>query len=349
MDDLPLNLVNTYALDTHTFDLGGTHYQIGYQIGRSSPLFTLPSWWPEPPPLAFAHACAQQIAACHASLIDELYGHADAQQQSFDHLLRIVCRARLGGHPVSVPEQGGCTSFAYRAPNGHLMVGRNYDFYPIQRIRQRIRVQPVGAQGSVGMRGSVPGGRYDGVNHAGLFVSLHIVLAEREEIVQPGIPFHLIPRLILERCQSVRQALDLLAEIPHLHSFNYLLADSEEYLCVECHSQRIRIMRPERNGDVLAVGNFYQHPDMETLQKHRRQTLSRGRVAYLRSREWEHGVEDTPTQAVYRALSDHDHQVCGHVGGHTTLWSCIADMTAQRVWYGMGNPCQAELQAVVWP
>lgn len=336
--------MNFQPLDTTPYDLTGTHYDIGLHIGQQSPPFTLPQWWPEPPPLAFAQACAREIAAHHSPLLDELYGHADGQAQDYQQLLRIVCRYRLGGRPVSVPEQGGCTSFAWRAPDGHLMVGRNYDFYPVQRIRQRIRLAPHGVYPTVGMRGSVPCGRYDGANAAGLFVSLHIVLAERVDQVRPGIPFHLIPRIVLERCTSVAEAIDLLLTMPHIHSFNYLVADSDGCAVVECHSARSRIVYPTR--DVLAVGNFYQHPDMQPLQKHRRQTVSRERVDFLYSRRWQ---TDDPWDSVTNALTDHEHGVCGHVGGHTTLWSAIADLNARRIAYTSGAPCLAPHESVCWP
>jgi predicted choloylglycine hydrolase len=331
-------------LDTNTFDLSGTHYEIGYHIGQQSQLFTLPTWWPEPPPLSFAQSCAREIAAFHPTLLDELYGHADGQAQDYDHLLRILCRYRLGGRPASVPEQGGCTSLAWRAPNGHWLVGRNYDFYPVQRIRQRIRLAPQGNLATVGMRGSVPCGRYDGVNHAGLFCSLHIVLAERSDTVPPGIPFHLIPRILLETCANVREAISLLFDMPHIHSFNYLIADANECAVVECHSERVRIVYPE-NG-LLAVGNFYQHPDMQPLQRHRRQEYSRERVSYLQSRSWE---REDAWESIQTALTDHTHHVCGHTGGHTTLWSAMADLTAHRIAYTTSAPCEQPHAEVVWP
>ena len=55
------------------------------------------------------------------------------------------------------------------------------------------------------MRGSVPAGRYDGVNDAGLFVCLHVVLADEPNIARPGVPFHLIPRILLEACAFIDQ------------------------------------------------------------------------------------------------------------------------------------------------
>ncbi len=339
------NQVMNTPLDNRTFDLSGSHYEIGLTIGRGSEPFTLPAWWPEPPALDFAQACAREIAAIHAPLIDELYGHADGQALPYDDLLRILCRQRLGGRPAPlVPERGGCTSLAWRDSDGHVLVGRNYDFYTVQRVRQRIRLQPDGAHPTVGMRGSVPCGRYDGVNAAGLFVCLHVVLSDRVANPRPGIPFHLIPRILLETCSTVNEAIDCITQMPHLHSFNYLLADRESFAAVECHAERLRIIHPP--GDVLAVGNFYQHRDMLSLQQRRTQTVSRARTAYLEAGDWQNGESWDSIQA---AMTDHSAAVCGHSGGHTTLWSCVADLTAQRIAYTIGAPCSEPYTPVAWP
>lgn len=326
--------------DTAVFDLSGSHYDIGFTIGQHSAPFVLPAWWPEPPALAFAQACAREIAALHSPLLDELYGHADGQQQPYERLLQLICRSRLSGRPTQTPERGGCTSVAWRAPDGHVLVGRNYDFYPVQRVRQQIRLAPTSTRQTLGMRGSVPCGRYDGVNDAGLFVSLHVVLSDRVEQPRPGVPFHLIPRLLLETCATVAEAIERITLLPHLHSFNYLIADPQSFVAVECHAQRLRIVYPE--GDILAVGNFYRHPDMAALQQRRQQTVSRQRIAYLEAGDWQ---QPTSWESIQTAMSDHSAHVCGHTGGHTTLWSCLADLTAQHIGYAIGQPCTARLMS----
>ena len=343
------------GIDTTVFDLAGTHYEIGVAIAQGSPRFSAPSWWPEPPPLAYAQACAREIAALHPSLIDEIHGHADGQHLSYNELIRIICRQRLGGRavvasttqsavPPVAPEHGGCISFAWRALDGHVLVGRNYDFYSVQRIRQRVRLRPEGSRPTVGMRGSVPAGRYDGVNDAGLFVCLHVVLSDEPKSARPGVPFHLIPRILLEMCSSVKEALDLITIMPHLHSFNYLLADPGGFAAVECHADRLRILYPQ--GDTLAVGNFFRHPDMAPLQRHRQQTVSRRRVAYLESGAWQ---TSAAWQSVQATLQDHEAPVCGHDGGHTTLWSAAADLTERRILYATGAPCCTPYTDVSWP
>src|SRR5260221_14779634 len=115
-------MMNQLPLDTTPFDLRGTHYDIGVAIGQASAPFTIPPWWPEPPPVDFAYACAEQIAAFDAPLLDEIQGYADGQNQTYDQILRIICRQRLAGRiPAIPPEHGGCTSLAWRAPDGRIL------------------------------------------------------------------------------------------------------------------------------------------------------------------------------------------------------------------------------------
>ncbi len=324
------------SIDTQTFDLRGAHYDLGLAQGARTARFAAPAWWPPPPGLAFARACAAIIRELHAPLLDELRGYADAQRLEYDDLLRGVCRwsmkTRAPSAPAVYPE-GGCSSFARVEADGHVRAGHNYDFYPIQRVRQRVRLTPDRGRPSLGMRGSAPGGRYDGVNDLGLFVSLHVVLSDEPDEARPGVPFHFWPRLVLETCASTRQAVDLLTRAPHLNPFNYLLADpTGDLAVVEAHPRRVRVRRPDGAG--LAATNHYAHPEMLDFQRGRKLTHSLGRLQAL-----EAGA----------ALSDHAASVCGHAGGHTTLWSMQADLTARTVAYAPGAPCQTAYQPAPWP
>ncbi len=333
--------ISVMSLDRQTFDLSGSHYDLGFAQGVHTARFEAPAWWPPPPDLAFAEACASLVAEIHPPLLDELHGYADGQRLPIDDLLRGVCRRsmRLRTPPaVNVYPEGGCSSIAWVGENGRVAVGRNYDFHPIQRVRQRIRLKPERGRPSLGMRGSVPGGRYDGVNAAGLFICLHVALSDEPEHPRPGIPFHLLPRLALETCATTRQAVGLLTHVRHLHAFNYLIADVRGDLAVvEAHPERVRVIEPD--GNFVAATNHFRHPEMVSLQRGRKLTHSWARLAHLYQ---------------YRALghkllADHTAHVCGHSGGHTTLWSLTADLTARTIAYAPGAPCEVGYEAVVWP
>ena len=338
-------------VDYQSFDLAGTHYDLGRAQGARTERFGVPPWWPAPPPLAFAHDCARQIAEIHAPVLDELQGYADAQDLAFDDVLRGVCRQSMrvramaaARSPAPSYPEGGCSSFAVVGDDGHVRVGRNYDFHPVQLVRQRLRLRPAVGRPTLGMRGSVPGGRYDGVNNAGLFVCLHVVLSDEPAQPRAGLPFHLVPRLVLETCASTRQAVDLLTRVRHLHPFNYLVADaSGDLAVVEAHARAARVA--QAGGDFVAATNHYRHPDLAPYQHGRKLTHSQQRLGglYARRAELRRAADITP------ALADHVSGVCGHAGGHTTLWSLRADLTARTIDYARGAPCETRYEGVAWP
>ncbi len=331
-------------IDYQTFDLTGSYYDLGVTQGARTERFEIPAWWPAPPDLSFAEACARQIEEIHPSLLDELRGYADGQRIPYEDVLRGVCRRTMRVRaPRSVPvyPEGGCSSFAMIDSDGHVRVGRNYDFHSVQRVRQRLRLRPDRGRPTLGMRGSVPGGRYDGVNDAGLFICLHVVLSDEPDEFKPGIPFHLLPRLVLETCATAREAVDLLTRVRHLHPFNYLVADEKGAMfVVEVHLQRVRVIEPEPEGFIVAT-NHFRHPDMTVFQCGRKLTHSQDRLAFLHA--------TTGSRTITSRLTDHASRLCGHAGGHTTLWSLTADLTTRTIAYAPGAPCVTPYEPVPWP
>lgn len=325
---------DNFSPDYRVFDLRGSHFDIGRALGQSTPRFEIVPWWSPSPPLDFALACAALAGDVHPPLLDEYRGFAQAQSIRYEELLQGVCRVSLRQRAV-----GGCTSFAWRR-EGRILVGRNYDFRTLQRMRLRIRLAPDVALPTVGMQGSVPGGRYDGVNAHGLFVSLHVVMADDPEERAPGFPFHLVPRILLETCRTVDEAVDLVTRMPHLNAFNYLLADPARFLAVEAHPSRVRVVEPA--GDWLVVANHYRHPDMVALQGRREATGSKQRAE--RAEALIEG--DIELEAILR---DHAGPLCEHRAHNNTLWSVVADLGARRIAYAPGMPCAVAHQAVDWP
>ncbi len=331
-------------VDYRVFDLKGSHAEIGGILGRSTPRFTVPAWWPAPPPAEFALACADHIRDVHPVLLDEYRTYADAQQVEAAELWRRACRTSLRMRAV-----GGCSSFAWQA-GGHMVVGRNYDFRQVQRVRQRIRLRPDRGLATVGMLGSVPGGRYDGVNERGLFVSLHVVMGDQPDVPRPGVPFHFIPRILLETCPGVGSALDTITRIRHLNSFNYLLADPDHLAAVEAHPDRVRVRTVEtgRGRAWIDATNHFRHPDMVPLMGSRLSAGSKRRAERiaecLQAAAGMDGLSET--RAILR---DHTAPLCDHRPGNSTLWSLTADLTARRTEYARGQPCCTDYEPVEWP
>ena len=331
--------------DYRFFDLCGSHSGIGYELGRADSPFQTQSWWARPWPLAFTQACAEVVRDVHPHLTDEISAYANAQGRSEVDLWQQCCRvnlkAHIRAHELDVGE--GCSTFVCYPGHGHAIVGRNYDYWPMQVRRQRLRYRPdCCAYASIGGRGGVPCGRYDGINQHGLFVSLHVVMTDNppDNEVQPGVPFHLVARMALELCQSARDAADLLLHLPHLSSLNYLVADANEAFVVEADPRRRRLL-PQAEP-TLAATNHYRHPDMRPLQGRRISNNSACRLAFLSATHLDKNHAGLETAALLdqaeKIMADRSAPVCGQSGSLTTLWSCVAELRTKQIRYAPGAP-----------
>jgi hypothetical protein len=323
--------------DYRYFDLHGSHAQIGHLLGSQDPPFVMQPWWSAPPTPAFARECAAVLREIHAPLMEELAAYADAQSWDADLLWQHCCRVNLKARFRLGPE--GCSSFAWYV-NGRAIVGRNYDYWPLQARRQRIRFRPTANSfATLGGRGGVPCGRYDGLNEHGLFTSLHVIMSNTPTEVRPGVPFHLVGRLALELCRTAREAVDLWMRIPHLSSLNYLAADAREAFVVEADPRRVRVL--DMQDGLIAATNHFRHPDMQPLQGNRVLTNSTCRhrtlsdVAHFPR---DSADVDTLLGHARQMMADRTAPVCGVSGSLTTLWSWVAELSSRRIQYAPGAP-----------
>lgn len=308
-------------------------------IGRRHASYLIPvaspfRRWPWETNRDFLHACGKIVRDTAPWLWPELATFAE-----------------LAGLP---PEQGlfvragalphGCSAVAWRAPNGHVLAGRTYDFYTRMRTRHLLITDPQQGWAHLGMNGGLVGGRYDGVNEHGLFIALHKVMTNHPERDRPGVPYHLIPRIALQSCTSADEAADLIERLPHLASFNFTVADrSGAFIALECYPGR-PVQRREGDG-VLAVTNHYTAPSLTPLQGKRPVDGSYRRKAGLESI----GGYGDPWAITAGAISDHASDVCAHREFGATLWAGVFDLTARRVAYSFGAPCRNRLQEFVFP
>ncbi len=383
------------GVDYRTFDIHGSHAHLGFALGKADPPFAMQFWWWPPPPAPFAASCRDVVHDLHPHLLDEFDAYADAQRLHARDLWQKSCRVNLkakvdakhlalrqaqGASHLSGEMGEGCSTFVEYLPSppslptplptgtfrpegegSKVIIGRNYDYLPQQMRRQRIRFAPdCCANVTIGARGGVPCGRYDGLNQHGLFVSRHVVMTNTPALdeVRAGVPFHLVARIALEQCHTAQEARDLLLHMPHLSSLNYLVADANDAFVIEADPRRVRVL--PRDGDVLAATNHYRHPDMKPLQGARRFENSECRLSFLEGADlqgkggkWEsEKVRLTPSHFptfspssvesllnhAGAIMADRTAPVCGMSGSLTTLWSCVAELTTKRIRYAAGAP-----------
>jgi hypothetical protein len=335
-----VDLMQERQADYRILSVPGAHAAIGQYLGETTPLRIIPQRTPQKPDLEFGWACLREVGRLHPGLEAEYRAFAEAKRVPLEDVLAHVSLNVTRG------QIGQCSTVGYRRPDGGVLIGRNYDFRYRQQQRYLICTNPPGYAAHVGTNSGLVGGRYDGVNEFGVFVSLHTVLSDRIERIRPGVPFHLVVRIALETCRTAREAMTTIRLMPLFHSFNYFVADRDEMYVVESHGETIRVSGG-RTG-VLAVTNHYQHPDLQRLHGRRPLTHSRGRLARLREGPvaWDAGDLLRSIEAVMR---DHSAHVCGHDDGAATLWSAVCDPASRRVAYSLGAPCRNPYFELPWP
>lgn len=158
------------------------------------------------------------IQSLSPGIWEELMGLKDSLQKPLDEIL-----STYGGYLVEA-ERSGCSVFT----KGDYMV-RNYDFHPVTYEGRLILFQPEeGAYASIGPTQHITG-RMDGMNEKGLMIAYNFV--NRKNPGRGFIP-NMINRIVLETCKNVEEAIQLLQEIPHLQSFNFIILDPSEQVYV---------------------------------------------------------------------------------------------------------------------
>lgn len=263
------------------------------------------------------------------------------------------------------PAPPGCSTVAVLTADGPV-VGRNYDFFYWATTRHLITTRPApppgppeaatpppqparwpdrgGPLAHVGMYDGLLAGRHDGMNEAGLFASLHGVRSAPPARRRPGLFSVLVVRIVLETCRTAREAVERIRSLPHLASYNYLVADDREVFVVEAHPERTRVREAE-NG-VLAATNHFRHPDMVGLG---RKAPSGSVARYRFLSETAARLRPASAETVAGLMRDHKTPVCGHADGMATFWSAVALPAARRVSYCLGAPCRNDYtHTTVW-
>ena len=323
MNDLELE----QAADYRVLELRGSGADIGAQLACS--LQRMPSpfrKWLWEDDHEFLESCA--------SILDDVAPWLWEELATFAEGIGLPAEQGLFVRGGILPH--GCSAVAWRTPDGRVLAGRTYDFYARMHTRHLLITEPVDGYRHISMNGGLVGGRYDGINEHGLFVALHKVMADRPERNEPGVPYHLLPRLVLQSCRTAEQAADLIAVLPHLASFNYTLADAAgTFIALECYPGK-PVHR--RYGDeVLAITNHYTSPDLIPLQRNRPVQESYRRKAALEAVATRNS---DPWQATRMTIADHGAGLCCHREFSTTLWAGVFDLGRRQAGYSFGAPCR---------
>lgn len=338
--DVTPDLQQERQADYQSYGLSGSHRDIGRSLGERMPIVGPRSAQMSREHRAFAQTCVSVAERHHSGLVEEARGYAEGVGRPFDSVLWHFCLGVGGTNPPN------CSTVGVMTPDGPVLA-RNYDYFFREKTRHLITTEADGALAHTGMWPALIAGRYDGVNAAGLWVSIHGGGGRPAKAVKPGLVFHHICRLLLDRCTSAQEAAETATNLPHLASYNYFVADSKNMYVVEAHPERVRVREAE-NG-VLACTNHAVHPRMQEFETGESGENSRARLDFLlEAGRAAVGAAD-PGAALKAAMQDHTVPVCGHTDGLATLWSAFCAPGRRELSYSHGAPCRNPYLPANWP
>jgi predicted choloylglycine hydrolase len=306
--------------------LTGSYSEMGKIQGQGIRSLGLRVPSPDPRMKELTQGCRSQLAKHAPELLEEMTGLADAAGDDADALTTLMLTSPLA---QTAPSCSIVAVLPERSADGKLWVGRNYDYFyePAKQAATTYLTYPEGGFASLG-NSDIWVGRSDGLNEAGLFIGL---TATFHAGVKSGLAFWFIVRMILDRCKSVEEAIQIMESVPHAQSRNYLLADrSGKAAVVEATIEGISIREPE--DGLLVTTNHCECPGLRGREMFAPPDSS---IRYQRLRML---AEKTAITAVdiKEALGDREAFVCAH--------SQLFGQAFGTIWSLVGQPEQRQLE-----
>lgn len=264
----------------------GTHYDFGYMQGEKiknslSVKNREEQWKVRKPRFIIDEKEAKDAIKKFApGTWDELLGLQEALEWPMQKVLQ-----EFGGYRVDY-NRSGCSILT-----GSSYLIRNYDYHPKTYEGRYTLFQPTDQGYAIIGPSQRVTGRMDGMNEKGLVAGYNFMNRKK-----PGDGFIccMIGRLLLESCADADEAVSMLKEIPHRHSFTYVVYDrSGKSFAVETSPRRVEIRQTN------ACTNHF-----EIMKDENRHHLadSLRRLAVIK----EAGVEMTEAMEAFRLLNDTD-------------------------------------------
>lgn len=243
----------------------GTHADFGYYQGEkllNSPI--LPNreiqWGPrkERHFIIDPKGFKEIITSIAPGILDEIYGLADALKMEENEAIQL-----FSGYYLEYVRRSGCSVYA-----DHEYLVRNYDSHPRSYEGRYLFYQPTdGGYATIGPSMQITG-RIDGMNEKGLVMAYNFTHRKQSA---DGFLCNMIGRLILETCKNVDEAVHFLKEIPHRHSFSYILLDpSGESHVVEASPRKIAVRQSNvctNHFHLLEDENRYRQDESRRREK----------------------------------------------------------------------------------
>ena len=185
----------------------------------------------------------------------------------------------------------------------------------------------------------------DGINEHGLAAGLTF---NNLEVIKPGLNAGILVRYILEKCKTVKEALEHLAAMPIASAHTLIMVDkSGDMVVVECSCAKTVIIRPVSNENFVVTANHFVSAEMQQYQHNEAlyadyRSKDRYQTAYnaLRARN-DYSIElaQDILSGKYGFMCQYDRSK-----GLDTVWSTVYDLKNNRIYRAEGNPARVKFK-----
>ncbi|MBO1304599.1 acyl-CoA--6-aminopenicillanic acid acyltransferase [Enterococcus sp. 669A] len=318
----------------------GDHYSIGYTWGSTLKknnirLLDLIPFASSQERNQFAAKCLPIYQQYFPEILTEIKGIADGQG-IFERPLQAV----LFGMYCLMPG-AHCSSFIVRNKKGSIL-GRNSDFLTATEDLCLNTYYQLEADDHYNFLGNTTAfvEMEDGINEHGLALALTSVAPCR---VQPGLNVGMLLRLILERCKTIGEAVQLIQEIPIAGSGTLVVGDAKKQgILVELSPDKTIVKYLSQSTDYLIATNMFHTPEMLELNRLPEDTWhAEERYDTIQICLSKHAPEMNVelAQNLLSQVSNYNRNL-----GRDTVWSCVYDLGSSDVYRAAGNPARNKFQ-----
>lgn len=264
-----MNTKNTIHVTQRHLVLRGTAREIGRQQGELIKDFPQAVEYfgsgPFPKTSAPVDKTLSMMETYCPGLVEEMAGFCDATGIQMERMAYLAMTHIGGKH---------CSHFAVlpqATENGHVLVGRNYDFSEKVDDLRMITVLPQNANASVGFS-TLFFGRNDGLNEHGLSVTLSVggmpvgLEPGMQPPIQDGLQFWALVRTLLDTCTSVDEAEECIKAFPCSGNPILIVADrSGRVSLAEIHGPDKKVVRIDGNRQYITATNHYQTDELKRI------------------------------------------------------------------------------------
>ncbi len=287
---------------------------------------------------SFSEECMPLYKKFYPEILEEIRGIAESQNIPYKDL----CTFLMSMYCFEFNNK--CTCFVVKNKND-IIFGRNSDFLvELEKLYDSCFYKMENSFSFVGNTTAFTQIE-DGINEYGLAVGLTFIYPK---IRKPGLNAGMLVRYILEKCKTVKEAVQELKRIPIASAQTLTIADKfGEMAVIECNPEKLVEIYPNKKQNfVLAVNNFYSDEMKEFTNPNRIddwKSEERYKTVFTTLKENSANFSFKTAQELlsgkYGFICQYDRKK-----GGDTVWSCIYILNEKKIYRSEGNPARKKFK-----